>query len=61
MDSSKKTEDNIIIEELLKEGTNIGDVDLSGVDVDAILKEADIDENIVSQDKSLDFLNTKDD
>ena len=61
MDSSKKTEDNIIIDDLLKEGADIGDVDLSGVDVDAILKEADIDENILSQDKSLDFLNTKDD
>jgi hypothetical protein len=58
---SKKTEENIIIDDILKEGADIGDVDLSGVDVDAILKEADIDENILSQDKTLDFLNTKDD
>ena len=58
---TKKTEENIIIDDILKEGADIGDVDLSGVDVDAILKEADIDENILTQDKSLDFLNTKDD
>jgi len=61
MDKTKKNEENIIIDDILKEGADIGDVDLSGVDVDAILKEADIDENILSQDKSLDFLNTKDD
>ena len=58
---TKKAEENIIIDDILKEGADIGDVDLSGVDVDAILKEADIDENILTQDKSLDFLNTKDD
>ena len=61
MESTKKSEENIIIDDILKEGADIGDVDLSGVDVDAILKEADIDENILSQDKTLDFLNTKDD
>ena len=61
MDKTKKNEENIIIDDILKEGADIGDVDLSGVDVDAILKEADIDENILSQDKSLDILNTKDD
>ena len=59
--ATKKIEENMIIDDILKEGADIGDVDLSGVDVDAILKEADIDENILSQDKSLDLLNTKDD
>ena len=57
----KKLEENDIIENLLKETPDIGDVDLTGVDVDALLKETDIDENILSHDKSLDFLNTKDD
>ena len=57
----KKNEENIIIDDILKEGGDIGDVDLNEVDVDAILKEADIDENILYQDKSLDFLNTKED
>ena len=61
MENSKKSDENIIIDDLLKEGADIGDVDLSGVDVDAILKEADIDENDLLKDKSLDFLNTKDD
>ena len=55
MEPTKKSEENIIIDDILKEGADIGDVDLSGVDVDAILKEADIDENILSQDKTLDL------
>ena len=61
MDNSKKNEDNIIIDDLLKDNADMGDVDLSGVDVDAILKEADIDESDIFKDKSLEFLNTKDD
>ncbi len=54
----KKEEENIIIDENLKEGADITDVDLNDDDVNAILKEADID---VSQYKTLDFLNAKDD
>ena len=61
MDNSKKNEENLIIDDLLKDNADMGDVDLSGVDVDAILKEADIDENDIFKDKSLEFLNTKDD
>ena len=61
MDNSKKNEENLIIDDLLKDNADMGDVDLSGVDVDAILKEADIDESDLFKDKSLEFLNTKDD
>ena len=42
MENSKKSDENIIIDDLLKEGADIGDVDLGEFDVDAILKETDI-------------------
>ena len=56
MDESKKSEENNIIDDILKEGEDIGDADLAGLDVEAILKETDIDINMLSHD-----LNTKDD
>ena len=56
MDQRKKSEENHLIEDILKEGEDLGDVDLAGLDVEAILKETDIDVNILSHE-----LDTKDD
>lgn len=50
MDQRKKSEENNLIDDILKEGEDIGDIDLAGLDVEAILKETDIDMNIVNQD-----------
>ena len=57
MSQQKKVEENNLIEDILKEGADLGeDVDVAGLDVEAILKETDIDINIGHVD-----LNTKDD
>ena len=57
MSQQKKLEENNLIEDILKEGADLGeDVDVAGLDVEAILKETDIDINIGHVD-----LNTKDD
>ena len=46
MDQRKKSDENNIIESILKEGEDIGDVDLGEFDVDAILKdEINVKEN----------------
>ena len=59
MEPQKKSEENNIIEDILKEGADLGedvDVDVAGLDVEAILKETDIDVNMYTSD-----LNTKND
>ena len=53
MNEQKKAEENNLIEDILKEGADLGedvDVDVAGLDVEAILKETDIDMNIVNPD-----------
>ena len=50
MDQRKKSDENNIIESILKEGEDIGDVDLGEFDVDAILKETDIPDDNVKDD-----------
>ena len=50
MDQRKKSEENNLIDDILKEGEDISDIDLAGLDVEAILKETDIDMNIVNPD-----------
>ena len=51
-----------LIEDILGEAADIGDIDLSGVDVDEILKETEnLAANTQIQDKSLEFLTSKDD
>ena len=57
MDQRKKSDENNIIESILKEGEDIGDVDLGEFDVDAILKETDIpDDNIKGDVTSIELL-----
>ena len=59
MEPQQKSEENNIIEDILKEGADLGedvDVDVAGLDVEAILKETDIDVNMYTSD-----LNTKND
>ena len=51
MDQRKKSEENNLIESILKEGEDIGDVDLAGLDVEAILKETDLDVNVYTQEE----------
>ena len=46
MDQQKKIEENNLIEDILKEGEDLGedvDVDIAGIDVEAILNDANID------------------
>ena len=46
MEQQKKIEENNLIEDILKEGEDLGedvDVDIAGIDVEAILNDANID------------------
>ena len=56
MEDEKKSEEKNLIDDILKEGEDLGDVDLAGLDVEAILKETDLDVNILNSE-----LDTKDD
>ena len=59
---SNQNDNKKLIEDILGETADIGDIDLSGVDVDEILKETEnLAANTSIQDKSLEFLTSKDD